>query len=77
MRASNLGEMEIVTATSMLTSSKREAHITALEDRVDGLEATVLTLKSRLSAKPSTVTQEMYDILCRKLQAEVNKNLPF
>ena len=76
MRVDDLGDTELVTASS--TSHRRaSAHILALENRVDDLETENRLLKDRLSAKPSAVTQEAYDDLCRRYQMEVNSNLPF
>ena len=76
MAVKNLGDLELVTASS--TSRHRASqHIVALEKRVDALVDENNKLKLALSAKPSTVTQEDYDDLCRRYIAEVNENLPF
>ena len=72
----DLGSMEMVTATPKATS-RQEQHIEALERIVDELRDENRKLKKKLSAKPSTITQKQYDKVCKKLQAEYNKSIPF
>ncbi len=76
MLVADLGAMEVVTATQA-DPSRAAAHILALENRVDALEVENRLLKDRIAAKPSTVTQEAFDALCRRYQMEVNLHLPF
>ena len=73
LRYDDLGDTEIVSTIS----SHKEKHIEALESRVDDLEEENRLLKRELASKPSIVTQEAYDELCRKYQMEINKYLPF
>ena len=69
----DLGSLEVVSSSS----TRQEKHIDALEKRVDALEQQNAELKQRLLSKPSAVTQEDYDELCRKYQMEIDSNLPF
>ena len=70
---SDLGETEIVNKASL----HLDHHIEALENRVDILVEENKALRAKLTSKPSAVTQEDYDDLCRRYQMECLKNIPF
>ena len=76
MRYDDLGEMEVSTVTSTATT-RSDQHIIALEEIVDNLREENRLLKRELALTPSTITQEQYDLVCTKLQAEYNKEIPF
>jgi len=71
----SLGNLEVVTASPK--ANRQDKHIDVLEELVDSLREEVRLLKSKLKAKPSTITQEQYDELCARYQLECSANLPF
>jgi len=74
LNISDLGDLEVVTAAK---SKHQDRHVVALEEIVDALREENRLLKTKLLAKPSTITQEMYDDICTRFQMECTKNIPF
>jgi len=76
MIIADLGDTEVVTSTQA-NPSRAAAHIIALEYKVDELTAENKQLRKKLKKKPTVITQEEYDRVCKLLQEAYNESLPF